>query len=120
MARSVSLARPSQAALKEAVDSGTVGTGVVIHRGVLKGGGGPDGLGDVYYKVCGSEPEEIVERTYDNARKGVTLLPGDGIDVSGKVVEKGEGEDVAMRNLAEELKDKTVRVCEERSDEADT
>ena len=99
-----------EAALTSAVASGRVQKGVIIHRGVLKGGGGPSGLGDAYYKVCGSEPEEIVERTYDNARKGLTVLPGDGIYVGEKVKEKGDGPDVVLRNLKEELKDKTSRL----------
>ncbi|GMH81351.1 hypothetical protein TrST_g1938 [Triparma strigata] len=69
-----------------------------------------DGLGDLYYKVCGSEPEEIVERTFDNARKGVKILLGDSIDVSLKNKEKGDSDSVRASNLKEEMKNKTSRL----------
>ena len=93
-----------ESALSSAVSEGLVRRGVIIHRGVLKGGGGPAGLGDAYYKVCGSEPEEVLERTYDNARRGLRVVPGDGIDAGEKVKEKGEGEEVVLRNLKEEVR----------------
>ncbi|GMI07509.1 hypothetical protein TrRE_jg3492 [Triparma retinervis] len=103
-------ARAVEEAAREAERDGVVRESVVVHRGMMKGGGGEDGLGEKYYKVCGSEPEEILERTYDSARKGCIVIPGDGIDVTPKSIVKGEGDDVAMKNLKEELKNKTSRL----------
>ncbi|GMH58615.1 hypothetical protein TrST_g7216 [Triparma strigata] len=103
-------AKSCEEAVEEAKRGGRIEEGIVVHRGILRGGGGGDGLGDLYYKVCGSEPEEIVERTFDNARKGVKILLGDSIDVSLKKKEKGDSDSVRAMNLKEEMKNKTSRL----------
>lgn len=69
-------AKSCEDAILKAKSDGVIDEAIIIYRGILKGGGGDDGLGDIYYKVCGSEPEEIVERTYDNARKGLRIIYG--------------------------------------------
>lgn len=108
----IEYAKSVEDVVKKAAREGGISEAVIIHRGILKGGGGDDCLGDQYYKVCGSEPEEILERTYDNARKGVKIVNGDGIDVSSRVVIKGDKDDeeVSAKNLREEVKNKTSRI----------
>ncbi len=106
-------ARELEDVAREAESSGRVDEAIIVHRGVLRGGGGGDsgdyGLGDLYYKVCGSEPEEVVERTFDKARLGCKIVLGDSIDAGEKKILKGDDETTILANLSEELKDKTHR-----------
>mgnify|MGYP000008528275 CR=1 FL=1 len=77
---------------------------VVIHRGKLVGGGdvvNDSGLGEQFYKTCGSEPEVVLEKCYDVGRLGARLEAGDVIRSY-----CGDKED---RTVELEIQDKTHR-----------
>mmetsp|Transcript_32695 Transcript_32695/g.46467 ORF Transcript_32695/g.46467 Transcript_32695/m.46467 type:complete len:339 (+) Transcript_32695:45-1061(+) len=108
-------AKSVEEAVSDCVKNGEIDEAVIVHRGKLNGGGGEFGLGDNFYKVCGSEPEEVLQKYYDQGRLGTTILPGDSMDTSPKmkkrVAKEGEDEEeIAKLNVLEEIRDKTHRL----------
>lgn len=110
-------AQDVETTVTEFVRDGRVDEAIFVHRGKLNGGGGVFGLGDTYYKVL-SEPEEVLQRVYDEGRVGTTILPGDCMDLSPKQQLKpppssvSEEEELEFRKqkVMEEIKDKTHRL----------
>jgi len=107
-------AKSCEEAAIAAVSENLIKDYVIIHRGKLYGGGfgeGWVGLGEDYFRVCGSVPDEVLERTYDTGRVATKILSGDGIDVSPKKKIDMKSEGGAETAFLEEVKDKTHRVA---------
>lgn len=108
-------AKSVEEVLLESKQNGEVDEVVFLHRGKLNGGGGEFGLGNDFYKVCGSEPEEVLQKCYDQGRLGTVVLPGDTVDTSPKreklVAKEGDDEEeIGQKNVLEEIRDKSHRL----------
>mmetsp|Transcript_22084 Transcript_22084/g.50472 ORF Transcript_22084/g.50472 Transcript_22084/m.50472 type:complete len:387 (-) Transcript_22084:384-1544(-) len=110
-------AKSCEEAVASATEKELIDDYVIIHRGKLNGGGLDNGygLGDDYYKICGSVPEEVLCKSYDCGRVATVVAAGDVMDVSlKKRIDKKDyatEEEADEASFWEEIRDKTHRLA---------